>query len=120
MNRRSLFALAATGLVAAALAGGAMAQTAAQKAAVDQAKAAGVVGEKNDGYLGFVRGGGDPDLQAAVNAINAGRARLYEQAAQRNNVTPQAAGASAFQQVVQSRLQPGEYYQNASGAWVRK
>ncbi len=120
MTKRKLFAVAAAGLLALSLAGGTMAQSAAAKAAVDAAKAQGVVGEKNDGFLGFVQGGGDASLQAAVNEINAGRAQLYAQAAAKNGVTPAAAGASAFQQVVQTRLRPGEYYQNASGAWVRK
>jgi uncharacterized protein YdbL (DUF1318 family) len=45
----------AVGAVAAAvsMAGAALAQTSAQKAMIDQAKASGVVGEQADGYLGF-------------------------------------------------------------------
>jgi uncharacterized protein YdbL (DUF1318 family) len=89
------------------------------KAIVDAAKAAGIVGEQADGYLGFVKPG-DAAVQAAVREINEGRAKLYREAAQRNGVSVEAAGAAAFNTVVQTRLKPGEYYKPAGGGWVRK
>lgn len=101
-------------------AGAALAQTAQAKALVDAAKAKGVVGERNDGLLGFVVETADPALEAAVNEINAGRSQLYRQAAARNNVTVAAAGAAAFTEVVSTRLRSGEYYQSSTGAWVQK
>lgn len=106
------------GLVGAAtIAGAALAQSDA-KAMVDQAKAAGAVGEQSDGFLGVVKPGEAP--KAAVEEINAGRAQLYRDAAARNNVTAKAAGEAAFQQVVKSKLKPGEYYRTPDGVWVRK
>ena len=113
--------LGAAGLVTVSLgAAPAAAQTAEQKALVDAAKARGIVGEKADGFLGFVSGSGDAALQQAVDAINSGRADLYRQAAARNGVSVAAAGAAAYEQVVSSRLRPGEYYQAADGSWRRK
>ncbi|MDO8801858.1 YdbL family protein [Phenylobacterium sp.] len=100
------------------VAGPALAATA--KATVDTAKAAGVVGEKNDGFLGFVRGTGDAEVQAAVAEINAGRAQLYRGAAAKNGVTSEAAGAATYQTVVQLKLRPGDYYQTPDGVWVQK
>jgi hypothetical protein len=70
------------------------------KSAVDAGKAAGVVGEQADGYLGFVKPTNDTALKGAVAEINAGRADLYRQAAAKNGVTPEAAGASAFNTIV--------------------
>ena len=105
---------------ALSLSGAALADAASAKAAVDAAKAQGVVGEQTDGFLGFVKPSSDPAVRAAVNEINAGRAQLYRQAAARNGVTEAAAGAAAFQTVGMTRVQPGEYYQNSAGAWVRK
>ena len=102
------------------LAGAAYADPATAKAAVDAAKAQGIVGEKADGFLGFVTGNADASVKAAVAEINAGRSQLYAQAAAKNSVTPAAAGASAFKTVVQSLLKPGEFYQTAAGAWVKK
>jgi uncharacterized protein YdbL (DUF1318 family) len=90
------------------------------KAAVDAAKAAGVVGEQADGFLGFVKPSSDTALKAAVDDINQGRASLYRQAAAKNGVSVEVAGASAYTQVVQARLKPGEYYKPAGGGWVRK
>jgi uncharacterized protein YdbL (DUF1318 family) len=90
------------------------------KARVDAAKAAGVVGEQADGFLGFVTGAADPALRAAVNEINAGRAELYRQAAAKNGVSPEAAGAAAFNTVVKANLRPGEFYKPAGGGWVKK
>jgi uncharacterized protein YdbL (DUF1318 family) len=98
----------------------AVAQSASAKTAVDAAKAAGIVGEQADGFLGFVTAGADPAVKSAVAEINAGRAQLYAQAAAKNGVTPTAAGAAAYKQVVESRLKAGEYYRPAGGAWTRK
>jgi uncharacterized protein YdbL (DUF1318 family) len=101
-------------------AGAALADPASSKAAVDAAKAAGVVGEQIDGYLGFVRPSADPALKAAVAEINAGRAQLYRQVAAKNGVSPEAAGAATYKNVVQLKLQAGEFYQSPTGAWVQK
>lgn len=106
--------------VATLIAGSAYADIAASKAAVDAAKAAGIVGEQADGTLGLVKGTADAAVKAAVAEINAGRSEVYRQAAAKNNVSEEAAGASAFQSVILAKLKPGEFYKPAGGAWVRK
>jgi len=90
------------------------------KAAVDAAKAQGIVGEQADGFLGFVTSSSDPALKAAVDDINQGRAALYRQAAAKNGVSVEAAGASAYSTVVQAKLKPGEFYKPANGGWTKK
>lgn len=117
MRNSNLFAVAA--LVGTLIAGAAQADIAAAKAAVDAAKAEGVVGEQADGTLGFVKPG-DAALKAAVAEINAGRLEVYHQAAAKNAVTVEAAGAAAFQSVILGKVKIGEYYRPAGGAWVRK
>lgn len=111
-------------LAAAVLAALAVAPAAAiamdAKSAVDAAKAAGVVGEQADGFLGFVKPTADTALKAAVQEINSGRAALYREAAAKNGVSVEAAGASAFNTVVQAKLKPGDFYKPAGGGWVRK
>jgi len=97
----------------------ATAQTAAQKAAVDAAKAAGTVGEQGDGYLGFVTPSTDPMLAAAVAAINAGRDQVYQETATRTNVSKQAAGEATAQQLF-ARLPPGQFFRPLNGNWTRK
>jgi hypothetical protein len=54
-----------------------------------------------------------------VDEINAGRAALYREAAAKNGVTPEAAGAAAFVQVVQLKLKPGECFKS-NGGWQKK
>jgi uncharacterized protein len=120
MKRHKFLTSVLAATAAMALAGSALAQSPQAKATVDQAKAQGVVGEQSDGFLGFVSGGGDAAVQAAVAEINAGRAQLYRDAAARNGVTVAAAGASAFEQVARTRLKAGEYYRQPDGSWVRK
>ncbi len=116
--RNSLFFPAT--LAAAMFAGSAFADIAVAKAAVDAAKTAGIVGEQADGTLGLVKGTADLSVKTAVAEINAGRAEVYAQAAAKNNVTVEAAGASAYQSVILAKLKPGEFYKPAGGTWVRK
>jgi len=104
----------------AMIAAPAFADVAASKAAVDAAKAQGIVGEANTGFLAFVSGSGDASLKAAMDEINAGRRDVYGQAAAKNGVSIEAAAGSAYTNIIMPKVQSGEYYQDANGAWVRK
>jgi uncharacterized protein YdbL (DUF1318 family) len=95
-----------------------MAQTPAQKAVVDAAKALGTVGEQGDGYLGLVSAA-DASTQSAVAAINAGRAKAYADIAAKSGVTVSAAGEATAQQLFE-RLPPGAYYKPLGAGWQRK
>lgn len=97
----------------------ASADVASAKAIVDAAKAQGIVGERNDGYLGFVKPSSDAALKAAVDEINAGRRDVFAQAAAKNGVSIEAAGVSAFTAIL-AKLPAGQYYQDGSGNWVKK
>jgi uncharacterized protein YdbL (DUF1318 family) len=120
MQGRHLIGIGAAVMAALVLPSAAVAQAAAAKATVDRAKSAGIVGEQADGFLGFVTAPADPAIRQAVAEINAGRAQVYREAAARTGVTPEAAGASAYTLVVNSRLKTGEYYKPAGGGWTRK
>ena len=120
MMIRRLFILTAAAAVigTAAIPAAAYAQSAAAKAAVDAAKASGQVGEQADGYLGVVSGG-DARVRAAVQEINDGRRRVYEDIAAKTGVTPQAAGEATGKQQI-DRLPAGQFYRPLGGAWTRK
>ena len=119
MQARDILGVMIAGAIAAT-GGVAVAQSADAKARVDAAKSAGIVGEQGDGFLGFVTTAADPAIKAAVAEINAGRAQLYQEAATKNNVSPAAAGASAFNTVVQAKLRPGDFYKPLGGGWTKK
>lgn len=112
-------------IAAAMMAGAAIALSArpvahAQSPQIESAKAAGVVGERIDGYLGIVNdGAADASLIRKVNEINAKRRAVYDElAADTNTTTAQVARVTGEKQI--ERASPGEYYLNETGAWVRK
>ena len=111
--------LVALTLALSLAAGGAMAQSAAAKAAVDAAKAQGAVGEQGDGFLGLVTGSADPAVKVAVAEINAGRAQVYKDIAAKTGVTESAAGEATALQLF-AGLPTGYYYRPLGGAWTRK
>ena len=96
----------------------AFAQAAGAKAAVDGAKAQGLVGEQGDGYLGFVTPP-NPGIAAAVNEINAGRATVFRDIAARTGVTPEVSGQATAQQLF-GQIPPGQFFRLPNGNWVRK
>lgn len=107
-----LFASLAIALVAAA------APAAAQSPAVGGAIAAGQVGERYDGYMGFVTPPG-PQVARQVAAINLRRRNLYIDLALRRNVTADVVGLTTACELL-ARLPVGEAYMLKDGAWRRR
>ena len=118
MFRKTMTVLALGLSLAAAGAGASFAQSAAAKAAVDAAKAAGTVGEQADGFLGIVTGA-DAALRASVAEINTGRAAVYKDIAAKTGVTPETAGQATAKQLY-ARLAPGQYWKPLEGGWMKK
>lgn len=87
----------------------------AQSPAVAQAIQAGQVGERYDGYMGFVDSP-SPEVRRQVSAINLRRRNLYIQLAGQRNVTPQLVGMATACQLL-SKLAPGTSYQLSDGVW---
>lgn len=116
-NFKSRTVLAVSALIVSATM--AFADPASDKAAVDTAKAAGQVGEQGDGYLGFVSGGGDAALSAAVNDINNGRATVYAETASKSGVSRDAAGQATGAQLI-ARVPAGQYYKPLGGNWTKR
>lgn len=103
-------AIAAAGL--AALGGGI---ALAQDGAVQQAVAAGQVGETADGYLGFAEPP-SAELRDLVDAINLRRRSAYSEIAQRTGQTrQQVAIETACSRL--NDLRPGYAYQLRDGVW---
>lgn len=118
--RRTFLGFFAAALAVAAI--GAAMPSAAQsiRDVVNDAKAAGIVGEQADGFVG-VRDESrvTPAIRAAMAQMNAGRAELYRQAAQQTGTSAAAAGASSFTQRFND-IPAGQWYRNSAGTWVRK
>src|SRR5689334_24641493 len=80
----------------------------AQPLALGQAIQAGEVGERYDGYMGFV-GTPSPEIRRQVQAINIRRRNLYIELSTRRNVTAELVGMATACQLFAS-LPAGEAY----------
>ena len=116
MTIRNMIAIAAATLMLAVTP--VLADAASDKAAVDSAKTAGIVGEQGDGYLGIVSTA-DAAVTAALNNINNGRANVYADAAAKSGVTRDAAGQATGSTLI-ARVPAGQYYKPLGGAWTKK
>jgi uncharacterized protein YdbL (DUF1318 family) len=88
-------------------------------AALDDAKAAGQVGERRDGYLGLVDEGAPAEVRAIIADINARRREEYQAIAKKAATPLEAVGQRAGVNLI-GRAEPGHFIQDAKGNWVRK
>jgi len=89
----------------------------AQPAALAVAIQAGQVGERYDGYMGFVVAP-SPEVRRQVAAVNLRRRNLYIELAGRRNVNAAVVGIATACQLFR-QLSPGEAYLLADGKWRR-
>ena len=102
----------AFGVLALAGAGSALAQ---RDPAYAAARGAGQIGEKMDGYLGYVTPPA-PAVRAMVEDLNIKRRALYSEKAQAANATVEEyAFTSGCRLILQTA--PGEKYEAPGGAW---
>jgi uncharacterized protein YdbL (DUF1318 family) len=91
---------------------------AAQTPAVEAARAAGIIGERYDGYLG-VANAVSGAVRSQVATINIQRRSLYSNLAARKGVSPQDVGITAGCQLL-ARVAVGQAYMWADGGWRRR
>ena len=84
---------------------------------INQLKTSGLIGEGNDGLLGFV--GGASDNAAIVNAENNDRRKVYGAIAKQQGATPEVVGNRRALQISQ-KAKPGTWLQDSKGAWYKK
>ncbi|AWF80484.1 DUF1318 domain-containing protein [Microbulbifer sp. A4B17] len=85
---------------------------------LNEAKSQGLVGEANSGYIAIVDAS-SPELEKLVKEVNAKRKAAYARIAERNKIDIAQVATRAAEKL-ESRLSPGEYYQDNLGRWVRK
>ena len=111
MTRR-LIALAAVAIAAAVV------PASAQTPLVDAARAAGQIGERFDGYLGFV-GVPSAQLRSQVGAINIRRRALYSNLAASRRAARHEVGITAGCQLL-AGVAVGQAYMLPDGQWRRR
>lgn len=90
----------------------------AQARPLDAPRAAGQVGEQNDGFA-VARGSVPKDVTELVSKINAERRALYAEQASKQKVPIEAIGKIYAAEIVKA-APPKTWYQNESGQWVQK
>lgn len=85
-------------------------------AALGQAKASGQLGEKPDGYLGVVQGGGQ--AEEIASQINQARRAEYHRLAQKNGISVSDVEAIAGKKAIE-KTPSGQVIQ-LNGTWVKK
>ena len=115
MRARSILYRGATALAlgASVLATAAVAQQ--RDPAYAAARASGIIGEKMDGYLGFV-GSPSPDVKRVVEDLNIKRKAVYAQQAQAQHATVEEYAFTSGCLAI-ARTVPGEKYQAPDGSW---
>ncbi len=84
-----------------------------------EVKAQGLVGEGNNGYLIYITRSPTKALQAFVTNINNKRKAKFTSVAQKSGATiPQV--AHRFYERAKKATKSRNFYQNASGKWVKK
>ena len=96
----------------------ASASAVAQTSAINAARAAGIVGERYDGYLGLAAPA-PTNVRSQVAAINIQRRALYSRLAASKGASPQDVGITAGCQLL-ARIAIGEAYLGADGRWRRR
>ena len=94
----------------------AMAYQTGRDPAYQSAREAGLVGEKPDGYLGFVSAP-SPAIKALVEDINIKRRAAYSKEALANGATIEEMALRTGCRLIAERTVAGEKYQTPSGQW---
>ena len=89
-----------------------------ESTAIINARRAGLIGERYDGYLGVVSPNIPAELRRQVSAINIRRRSLYSGLAARKGVSPEEVGITAACSLLR-RIAVGEYYLPGQGGWRR-
>ncbi len=82
-----------------------------------QARSAGLVGEKTDGYIATVQA--TPEAQALVIDVNARRKTEYERISKENGQAVDLVAKLAAEQII-SQLPAGSYYLAPDGSWKKR
>ena len=86
---------------------------------IRDAKAQGLVGEANTGYIAAVQTPASAEVRALIADVNAKRRANFQRTAQRTGTTL-AQVANRFYELAVQKTAPGHYYQDTSGRWRRK
>lgn len=86
---------------------------------LSDAKAQGLVGEANTGYLAAVQTPPSAEVRALIAEVNEKRKAEFERTAQSTGATVLQV-ANRFYELAVQKTAPGHYYQDREGRWQKK
>ena len=86
---------------------------------LNSAKAQGLVGEANSGYLAAVKRPVNGEVQALIADVNAKRKTKFQSTAQKNGLTL-AQVSNRFYELAVQKTAAGNFYQDKNGTWKKK
>ncbi len=92
---------------------------AAYAISIHEAKDGGLVGERNDGYVGYVVTPPSNEVKALVKQVNSKRKAKFTESAKSNGLQVEQVANRFYQRAIKATEQ-GHYYQNSNGKWVKK
>lgn len=86
---------------------------------IRDAKAQGLVGEANTGYIAAVQSPPSAEVRALIADVNGKRKARFEDTAKKTGATV-AQVANRFYELAVQKTAPGHYYQDTGGRWKKK
>jgi len=86
---------------------------------LQSAKAQGLVGEANSGYLAAVKSPASAEVKALIADVNAKRRAKFQDTAKKTSTTV-AQVSNRFYELAVQKTAAGHYYQDKGGRWVKK
>jgi uncharacterized protein YdbL (DUF1318 family) len=86
---------------------------------IRSAKAEGLVGEANTGFLAAVQAPASAEVRALIADVNKKRKAQFTNTAQKTGTTV-AQVANRFYELAVQKTAPGNYYQDSGGRWKKK
>lgn len=86
---------------------------------LQDAKSQGLIGERIDGYVGYVVTPPTNEVKSMVKIVNNQRRGIFQETAKNNNISIEQVGILFYQRAVEE-TKPDQYYQNANGTWTKK
>ena len=88
-------------------------------ATLTEAKASGLVGEGNKGYVGFITKSPGGDLKSLVTGVNQKRKSKFVSAARKSGASLKQVAHRFYIRAI-TATRPGDYYQDTGGKWIKK
>jgi len=86
---------------------------------LQQAKIQGLVGERQDGYVGYVVKPAADETKVLVKSVNAKRRAKFQKTAKNNTVSVDDVAKLFFQRALKA-TKTGHFVQNRDGSWRKK